>query len=88
VAQAFDLAGIANTVGAPFLRVFCEGWESEMPAPSGFDNVPTTKSNGARSIAAHPCKERKGGAPSVEMVHAKIAKGGPPANVSALFQHL
>jgi hypothetical protein len=25
VAQAFDLAGIYNTVGAPFLRVFCEG---------------------------------------------------------------
>jgi len=25
VAQAFDLAGITDTVGAPFLRVFCEG---------------------------------------------------------------
>ena len=32
VAQAFELAGITNTVGAPFLRVFCEGRESEMPA--------------------------------------------------------
>ena len=31
--QAFDLVGITNTVGAPFLRVFCEGWESEMPPP-------------------------------------------------------
>jgi hypothetical protein len=30
--RAFDLAGITNTVGAPFLRVFCEGRESEMPA--------------------------------------------------------
>ena len=25
VAQAFDLAGIAKPVGAPFLRVLCEG---------------------------------------------------------------
>src|SRR6266496_5571805 len=25
VAQAFDLAGATNTVGGPFLRVFCEG---------------------------------------------------------------
>ena len=25
VARAFDLAGITNTAGAPFLRVFCEG---------------------------------------------------------------
>jgi hypothetical protein len=25
VAQAFDLAAITNTVGAPFLRVLCEG---------------------------------------------------------------
>jgi hypothetical protein len=25
VAQAFELAGITNKVGAPFLRIFCEG---------------------------------------------------------------
>jgi hypothetical protein len=59
MAQAFDLAGVTNTVGAPFLRVFCEGRESEMPAPSGFDHVSTTKSNSTRSIAAHPWKELK-----------------------------
>ncbi len=53
VAQALDLAGITNTVRAPFLRVFCEGRESEMPAPSGFDHVSTAKSS-TRSIAAHP----------------------------------
>ena len=78
--QASDLAGITNTVGAPFLRVFCEGRESEMPAPGGFDHVPTTKSDSTRSIATHPCKKRKDGAPSVGMVHAKIIEGGPPAN--------
>ncbi len=79
VARAFDLAGITNTVSAPFLRVFCEGQESEIQAPSGFDHVSTTKSNSTRSIAAHPCKERKDGAPSVGMMHAKIVNGGPPA---------
>jgi hypothetical protein len=30
------------------------GRESEMPAPSGFDHVSTTKSNSTRSITAHP----------------------------------
>jgi hypothetical protein len=69
-AQAFDPAGITNTVGVPFLRVSCEGREAEMPAPGGFDHVPTTKSNGTRSIAAHPCKKRKDGAPSVGTVDA------------------
>ena len=39
----FDLAGITNTVGAPFLRVFCEGRDWEMPAPSWFDHVSTIK---------------------------------------------
>jgi hypothetical protein len=34
VAQAFDLAGITNTVGAPFLRVFCEE-----PALSGAEGA-------------------------------------------------
>ena len=34
VAQAFDLAGITNTVGAPFLRLFCEE-----PALSGAEGA-------------------------------------------------
>jgi hypothetical protein len=46
-------------------------------------------SNSTRSVAAHPfgklragtCKKRKDGAPSAGMVHAKIAKGGPPAKI-------
>jgi hypothetical protein len=53
-----------------------------MPAPSGFDHVSTTKSSSTRSIAAHPCKERKDGAPSAGMGHAKIVKGGPAASNS------
>ena len=59
MARSFDLAGITNTVGGPFLRVFCEGPESEMSAPSGFDHVSTTKSNRTRSIATHPCKNAR-----------------------------
>lgn len=51
VAQAFDLAGITNTVGCPVLRVLGQGRESEMPVPSGFDHVSATKSNSTRSIA-------------------------------------
>ena len=86
VAQAFDPAGITTTVGCPVLRVLCEGRESEMLAPRGFDHVSETKSNSTSSIAAHPCKKRKDGAPSVGMVHAKIAKGGyPPIPWSKLF---
>jgi len=47
-----------------------------MPAASGFDHVSTTKLNSTRSTAAHPCKERKNGAPSVGMVHPKIVANG------------
>jgi hypothetical protein len=57
-----------------------------MPAPSGFDHVSATESNSTGSIASHPfgklragsCKERKDGAPSVGMVHAKIVEVGHP----------
>jgi len=70
-----------------FDRAEPKGQESEMPAPSGFDHVSTTKSNSTRSVAAHPfdklragsCQKRKDGAPSVGMVRAKIVEGGPPA---------
>src|ERR1035437_10765805 len=56
-----------------------------MPAPSGFDHASTTKSNSTRSIATHPCKKRKEGAPSVGMVHATIVKGGPPAELANYY---
>jgi hypothetical protein len=52
VAQAFDPARI-TALGCPVLRVFAKGRESEMPRPSGLDDVSTTKSNSTRSIAAH-----------------------------------
>ena len=75
--QAFDLAGITNTVGAPFLRVFLRR-VGVGNAGAEFDHVPTTNSNSTRSIAAHPCKNATM-RPSVGMVHAKIVKGGPLA---------
>src|ERR1700722_4850656 len=31
------------------------------------------------SIATHPCKERKDGATSVGMMHARVVEGEPPA---------
>jgi hypothetical protein len=37
------------------------------------------KSYSAGIIDAHPCKERKDGAPSVETLHIEMVKGGPPA---------
>jgi hypothetical protein len=43
--------------------------------------VHAIKSYGTSRIIAHPCKKRKDGAPSVEMVHTEIAKGGPPATI-------
>ncbi len=47
-----------------------------MPVVSRGGYVSTTKPNSARSIATHPCKKRKDGAPSVGIVHAKTVKGG------------
>ncbi len=84
-ARLLILRALPTRWGCPFFRVFCEARESEMPAPCGFDHVSTTKSNSTRSIAAHPCKKRKDGAPSVRMVQAKIVKGGPPAATHSNF---
>ena len=47
---------------------------------AGGVGTPTSKLNPIGSIAAHPCKERKDGAPSDEMAHTEHrSKGGPPA---------
>jgi hypothetical protein len=78
----FGHAGISATVGCPVLHVFCEGRESEMPPPNGFDHWVPNKIDSTRSNTTHPCKKRKDGAPSVEMVHAKIVKGRLPARVN------
>src|SRR5271156_2339173 len=52
----------------------------KLPANSGVGLLKVWCRTGkgcAGSIAAHPCKKRKGGAPSVGMVQCK---DGPPAN--------
>jgi hypothetical protein len=58
VAQAFDLAGITNTVGL-FLRVFCEGRESEMRRQVGLITCP--QQNQIAHTASQPilAKRRK-----------------------------
>jgi hypothetical protein len=47
----------------------------------GLVTCPHQNQISTRSIATHPCKKRKDGAPSVGMTPAKIVKGGPPAEV-------
>jgi hypothetical protein len=49
-----------------------------MPASRGVHHLSRANSNSTRSIAAHPCKERKDGAPSAGIVDAEIVKGGHP----------
>ena len=79
--QAFYLASITNTRGAPLFAYFAKGGNRRCPHKWVFRTERCNQSNSARSIAAHPCKKRKDGAPSVEMVHTEIAKGGPPAQL-------
>jgi hypothetical protein len=44
------------------------------------------KSYSTGIIDAHPCKQkRKDGAPSVEMLHIEMVKGGPPADKSPSY---
>ena len=62
---------------SPVLPVTIEIWGNA--GASGIDHVSTTKSSSARSNAAHPCRKRKDGAPSVGTAHAKIVEGGPVA---------
>jgi len=75
----FDPAGITNTVGCPVLRVLVLG-EGRAPRTHTQRGFCRTDKSCAGSIATHPCKKRKDGAPSVGMVHAKIVKGGPPVD--------
>jgi RHS repeat-associated protein len=51
----------------------------DLPAPETFSEHET---GAAGSIASHPCKKRKSGAPPVEKI-LTMTKGGPPANSSA-----
>jgi hypothetical protein len=64
---------------APRLSRFLRRRESERLAPGGFDHVSKTKPDSRRSIAAHPCKNRKDGAPSAGMAYSEVVKGGPSA---------
>ena len=46
MAQSFDLAAVINRMGAPFLRVLCEGRNTEMLAQS-FDLAAVINKMGA-----------------------------------------
>src|SRR5260370_4313887 len=76
------LRALTNTVGAPFLRVFCE---ARVPRTHTQRGLCRTDKSCVGSIATRPCKKRKDSAPSVGMVHAKIGKGGhPPVGIRRL----
>lgn len=70
--EAFDLAGIRKTEGAPSFRVLCE----RVGCTDVYLNPNPQES---RSEVSHPCKRRKDGAPSIEMMHGEI-KARQPAN--------
>ena len=83
MAQAFDLAALTCGVGAPLLRSL-QGREVGNACASGFDHFIRTKSRSTCSIAAHPCKKRKDGAPSAGMVQTNIVKGCHPRPMSEM----
>jgi hypothetical protein len=68
VAQAFDFGGIGKTWGAPSFALFAKGGNTE---PMRNRALRRMDKSYLGSIAAHPCKKRKDGAPSVEMLHAE-----------------
>jgi hypothetical protein len=62
VAQAFDLGGITNTVGAPFFAHSAKGGSRECPARRGLITLPvleTRFSSGPHSLA--PARLRRAG---------------------------
>jgi hypothetical protein len=76
--------GIGNTVGAPSFAFLAKGGNHER---LGRGVHPGNHRNGVGGIAAHPCKERKDGAPSPWIVRTEIKSKGSatPANTSVLF---
>src|ERR1700674_551928 len=78
VAQAFDCAGITNRMGAS-VAFFAKGGKGKC-LRMWVNSLATEQTLCAGIIAAHPCKKRKDGAPSVEMLQIEMVKDGPPAN--------
>ena len=75
----FQTAEATTDAGAPFFAWAKGGYDD------GIDNGRCrTDKSCAGSIAAHPCKKRKDGAPSVGMVQCK---DGPPAPVIRICAH-
>ena len=74
VAQAFDLTGTTNTVGAPLFARFAKGGSLERRRNGACADSAKTR---VGSIATRPCQERKDGAPSGQMAYTTSSKGGP-----------
>ena len=65
-------AGIIKKVDAPSCAYFAKGGSRRCWRKWVFRAARYNESNSTGSIAAHPCKKRKDGAPSGEMVHTEI----------------
>lgn len=75
-----NLAGITNTVGAPFFAFFAKGGSRECRRQVVCDHVYATKSNSTRSIAAHPCqKNARMGHPHWEWCTQRSLQVGHPS---------
>src|SRR5579863_5751341 len=71
------LARMTKTMGASSFAFFAKGGSRECRRKF-VDPCRVVTYQIARSIAAHPCKKRKDGAPFFEMAHAKLKAGHPP----------
>ena len=69
VAQAFDLAGAKNIVGAPSFAYFAKG--GNLACATGLQS----HKNCVGSLVTRPCKKRKDGAPSAPLAHTDIIEG-------------
>jgi hypothetical protein len=67
-------------MGAPFFAFFAKGGIRDACACGLIPSL-YNKSYSPSIIDAHPCKKRKDGEPSVEMLHIEMVKGGPPAHL-------
>jgi hypothetical protein len=70
----------ATQQGAPSFVFFLRRAGVRNACANGLITPLHHKSYATSSIAAHPCKKRKDGAPSLEMAHADIGRGGPRAD--------
>ena len=86
MAQAFDLFGIATALGAPSFAFFAKGgsrgcWRKFVDHAAVYH-----KSSGTGSIASHPCKVRKDGAPTLLVMAGRFEAWATRPPAFAVFE--